>query len=107
MTFACAIYRIGGPQGSFGGPLGVLGVLWGSRGVRGRPGKGWGGPREDPGGSWAGLENRHFLFVVRWICQRSNEILMFSVLSDFVRRSVVIAVCYFSIVFGSLLFAKQ
>ena len=32
---------------------------------------------------------------------------MFSVLSDFVRRSVVIALCYFFIVFGSLLFAKQ
>ena len=42
-----------------------------------------------------------------WICQRSNEILMFSVLSDFVRRLVVIALCYFFIVFGSLLFAKQ
>jgi hypothetical protein len=32
---------------------------------------------------------------------------MFSVLSDFVRRSVVIALCYFFIVFGSVLFAKQ
>ena len=42
-----------------------------------------------------------------WICQWSNEILMFSVLTDSVRLSVVIALCYFFIVFGSLLFAKQ
>ena len=32
---------------------------------------------------------------------------MCSVLSDSVRRSVVIALCYFFIVFGSLLFAKH
>ena len=31
--------------------MGVLGVLWGSREVRGRPGKGWGRFREGPGGS--------------------------------------------------------
>ena len=33
------------------GDLESLGVLWGSRGVRGRPGKSWGSPREVPGGS--------------------------------------------------------
>ena len=42
--------------------MGVLGVLWGSKEVRGRPGKGWGGSREVPGGSRGGLEKRDFLF---------------------------------------------
>ena len=32
---------------------------------------------------------------------------MFSVWSDFVRKSVVIALCYVLIVFGILLFGKQ
>ena len=32
---------------------------------------------------------------------------MFSFLGDFMRRSVVIALCYFLIVFGGLVFAKQ
>jgi hypothetical protein len=48
-----------GLQGSFGGPWEVL---WGSKEVRGRPGKGWGGSREVPGGSRGGLEKRDFLF---------------------------------------------
>ena len=47
----------------FRGPLVVLGVWWGSRGVRGRPGKGWGGPREVPGGPGGTLENVIFFFL--------------------------------------------
>ena len=45
-----------GLQESFGGP----GVLWGSRGGRAPPGKGWGirdGPREVPEASWGALDN--------------------------------------------------
>ena len=53
---------LGGLQRSFGGPLGVLGVLWESRGVQGRPGKGWGDPREVPEGSWGALKNVIFFF---------------------------------------------
>ena len=108
MFFVCAIiwlfsmflhvYRrvLGAPRGSFWGPGGSGEVP----GVRG-------GPREVPGGSWGALGKRLFLFFQRWICQWSNEILMFSDLGGFVRRSVVIALCYFFSVFRSLLFAKQ
>ena len=49
---------LGGLQTSFGGP----GVLLGSSGVRGRPGKGWGGLREVRGGSRGELEKRDFHF---------------------------------------------
>ena len=48
----------------FRGLLGFLGVLWGSRGVRRRPGKGWGGPREVPGGPGGALE-KVILFFLR------------------------------------------
>jgi hypothetical protein len=51
-----------GLQGCFGGPWGVLWGSWGSWEVRGRPGKGWGGSGEVPGGSRGGLEKRDFLF---------------------------------------------
>ena len=47
----------------FTGPLGVVGFLWGSRGVRWRPGKGWGDPREVPGGPGGGLGNLDILCV--------------------------------------------
>ena len=54
-----------GLQGCFGGPWGVLWGSWGSWEVRGRPGKGWRGLREVPGGSRGGLEKRDFLFCDR------------------------------------------
>ena len=49
---------LGGLQTSFGGLGGPVGVQRG----QGRPGKGWGGPREVPGWSWAGAWKRSFSF---------------------------------------------
>ena len=53
MVFGGPLGVLGDPCGSFGGPGGPVG----SREVRGRLGKGWGGLREDPGGSRGGLKN--------------------------------------------------
>ena len=83
------------------------GVLLGSGEVRGGPWRGLGVPgrfRRCPGGAF---EKRHFLFCWKGMCHRSNQILMFSILGGFMKRSVVIVLCYFVIVFRSLFFAKQ
>ena len=89
-----------GSRGVLGGPFEVRRVM-----------KSLGRGREVPGRfrgvSWRGPWNPWFSLFQRWICQRSNEILMFWVRGRFVKRSVVIWLCYFCICFGSLLFAKQ
>ena len=81
--------------------------MGGPRGCPGRSGvsrRSWGGVEGSRGGSnWVsgrflrglgGIGQSHFLFV-GGLCQWSTEIFMFSVLSDFVRRSVVSALCSF------------
>ena len=76
----------------FRGPLGVLGVLWGSR-------RGQGASMEGLGGSQGGSEGvlgwpwkTFFFFEV--ICSWSTEIVMSSVQGRFVKRLVVIGLSY-------------
>ena len=89
-----------GSRGVLGGPFEVRRVM-----------KSLGRGREVPGRfrgvSWRGPWNPWFSFFQRWICQRSNEILMFWVRGRFVKRSVVIWLCYFLLFFEASTFAKQ
>ena len=62
-----------------------------------------GGPMEVPGESWRLPWKRSKAFFLevklRWFCQRSKQILTFSVLGRFVKRSVVIGSCYLFVFF--------
>ena len=90
---------MGVPRGSCGSGE-VREALGGIRGVLGG-----GGRRDGLGGSRPG--KGHFLLFGGWICQSSNDILLFSVLGRFVKRSVVIELFYVSLFFGAYISAKQ
>ena len=71
------------------------------------PREGRGGHRVFSGRFSGAVWKQSFPFFWRWICQLSNEILMFLVLGRFVNRSVAIWWCYFLLFFKAFTFEKQ